>query len=126
MSLAPGTRLGPYEITGQIGAGGMGEVYCATDTTLGRQVAIKILPDVFAHDPARLARFEREARTLASLNHPNIAQIYGLEKTDGIRALVMELVEGPTLADRIAQGPIPVDEALASTFTRSPSSTRPP
>jgi serine/threonine protein kinase/Tol biopolymer transport system component len=90
----------------------MGEVWCATDTNLGRQVAIKILPDAFAHDPERLARFEREAKTLASLNHPNIAQIYGLEKTDGIRALVMELVEGPTLADRIAQGPIPVDEAL--------------
>jgi len=90
----------------------MGEVWCATDTNLGRQVAIKILPDAFAHDPERLARFEREARTLASLNHPNIAQIYGLEKTDGLRALVMELVEGPTLADRIASGPIPVDEAL--------------
>jgi serine/threonine protein kinase len=90
----------------------MGEVWCATDTNLGRQVAIKILPDAFAQDPERLARFEREARTLASLNHPNIAQIYGLEKTDGIRALVMELVEGPTLADRIAPGPIPVDEAL--------------
>jgi serine/threonine-protein kinase len=90
----------------------MGEVWCAADTNLGRQVAIKILPDVFAHDPERLARFEREARTLASLNHPNIAQIYGLEKTDSIRALVMELVAGPTLADRIAQGPIPVDEAL--------------
>ena len=108
----PVTRLGPYEITAQIGVGGMGEVWCATDTNLGRQVAIKILPDAFAHDPERLARFEREAKTLASLNHPNIAQIYGLEKTDGIRALVMELVEGPTLADRIAQGPIPIDEAL--------------
>ena len=112
MSFAPGTRLGPYEITGQIGAGGMGDVYRATDTNLGRQVAIKILPDAFAHDPERLARFEREAKTLASLNHPNIAQIYGLEKTDSIRALVLELVDGETLADRIAQGPIPVDEAL--------------
>ena len=112
MSLVPGTRLGPYEITAQIGVGGMGEVWCATDTNLGRQVAIKILPDAFAQDPDRLARFEREAKTLASLNHPNIAQIYGLEKAEGIRALVMELVEGPTLADRIAQGPIPVDEAL--------------
>ena len=90
----------------------MGEVYRALDTNLGRQVAIKILPDTFAHDPERLARFEREAKTLASLNHPNIAQIYGLEKSDGVRALVMELVEGPTLADRIAQGPIPLDEAL--------------
>jgi eukaryotic-like serine/threonine-protein kinase len=112
MALAPGTRLGPYEITAQIGVGGMGEVWCATDTHLGRQVAIKIIPDAFAHHPERLARFEREAKTLASLNHPNIAQIYGLEKTDSIRALVMELVEGPTLADRIAQGPIPFDEAL--------------
>jgi eukaryotic-like serine/threonine-protein kinase len=82
----------------------MGEVWCATDTHLGRQVAIKILPDAFAQDPDRLARFEREAKTLASLNHPNIAQIYGLEKADGVRALVMELVEGPTLADRIGQG----------------------
>jgi hypothetical protein len=90
----------------------MGEVYRALDTNLGRQVAIKILPDAFAHDAERLARFEREAKTLAALNHPNIAQIYGLEKADGIRALVMELVEGPTLADRIAQGPIPVDDAL--------------
>ena len=83
MALTAGTRLGPYEITAQIGVGGMGEVWCATDTNLGRQVAIKILPDAFAHDPERLARFEREAKTLASLNHPNIAQIYGLEKTDG-------------------------------------------
>ena len=90
----------------------MGEVYRATDTNLGRQVAIKILPEAFAQDVDRLARFEREARLLATLNHPNIAQIYGVEKTDGVRALVMELVEGPTLADRIAQGPIPVDEAL--------------
>jgi Tol biopolymer transport system component len=113
VALTAGTRLGPYEITAQIGVGGMGEVWCATDTNLGRQVAIKILPDAFAHDPERLARFEREARTLALLNHPNIAQIYGLEKTDSIRALVMELVDGPTLADRIGQGPIPIDEALA-------------
>ena len=112
MPLTAGTHLGPYEITAQIGVGGMGEVWCATDTNLGRQVAIKILPDAFAHDPERLARFEREAKTLASLNHPNIAIIHGLEKADGIRALVMELVEGPTLADRIAQGPIPIDEAL--------------
>ena len=80
MVLTSGTRLGPYEVTGQIGVGGMGEVYRATDTNLGRQVAIKVLPEAFAHDPDRLARFEREARTLASLNHPNIAQIYGLEK----------------------------------------------
>ena len=120
MSLAAGARLGPYAIQSALGAGGMGEVYRATDTALGRQVAIKVLPDAFAQDPERLARFEREAKTLASLNHPNIAQIYGLEKADpsagsglaGIRALVMELVEGPTLADRIAQGPIPIAEAL--------------
>jgi Tol biopolymer transport system component len=90
----------------------MGEVYRARDTNLGRQVAIKILPDTFAHDPQRLARFEREAKTLAALNHPNIAQIYGLEKADEVRALVMELVDGPTLADRIARGPLPLDEAL--------------
>ncbi len=83
--------VGPFEVIAQIGAGGMGEVYRATDTNLGRQVAIKVLPDVFANDPERLARFEREAKTLAALNHPNIAQIHGLEKSDGIRALVMEL-----------------------------------
>ena len=112
MSLAPGTRLGPYEITGQIGAGGMGEVYRATDPNLGRQVAIKVLPDAIAQDPERVARFEREAKTLATLNHPNIAIVHGFEKGDGVRALVMELVEGPTLADRIAHGPIPLDEAL--------------
>src|SRR5262245_40038220 len=90
----------------------MGEVYRARDTTLQRDVAIKILPEALAHDSERLARFEREARTLASLNHPNIGQIYGFEESDGIKALVMELVEGLTLADRIAQGPIPLDEAL--------------
>jgi serine/threonine protein kinase/Tol biopolymer transport system component len=112
MTLAPGVRLGPYEVTNQIGAGGMGEVYRATDTNLGRQVAIKVLPDAVATDADRLARFDREAKTLASLNHPNIAHIYGLEHAGGQTALVMELVEGPTLADRIAQGPIPIDEAL--------------
>jgi Tol biopolymer transport system component len=112
MSLALGTRLGPYEITAQIGAGGMGEVYRATDTNLNRQVAIKVLPEAMAFEPERLARFDREAKTLAALNHPNIAQIHGLERSDGTTALVMELVEGPTLADRIAQRPIPVDEAL--------------
>ncbi len=108
MTLTPGTRLGPYEITAQIGEGGMGEVYRATDTNLGRDVAIKVLPESVAQDPERLARFDREARTLAALNHPNIAQIHGLEKSAGSIALVMELVEGPTLADRIAQGAIPV------------------
>jgi serine/threonine protein kinase len=112
MALAAGTRLGPYEIATQIGAGGMGEVYRARDMNLGRDVAIKVLPEEVAHDADRLARFEREAKTLASLNHPNIAIIHGLEKADGTRALVMELVEGPTLADRIAQGPIPTEEAL--------------
>src|SRR4029450_11661177 len=112
MALAPGTRLGPYEIGAQIGLGGMGEVDRARDTKLQRDVAIKVLPEALAHDSERLARFEREARTLASLNHPHIGQIYGLEESDGIKALVMELVEGPTLADRIAQGPIPLDEAL--------------
>ena len=112
MSLVQGSRLGPYEILGAIGAGGMGEVYRALDTSLGRQVAIKTLPDALADDPERLTRFEREAKTLATLNHPNIAQIYGLETTSGVRALVMELIEGSTLADRITQGPIPLDEAL--------------
>ena len=90
----------------------MGQVYQATDTKLNRQVALKILPEAFATDPDRLARFQREAQVLASLNHPNIAAIHGLEESDGIRALVLELVEGPTLADRISQGPIPVDETL--------------
>ncbi len=118
MSLNPGTRVGSYEVIAQIGAGGMGDVYRATDTNLGRQVAIKVLPDAFAHDAERLARFEREAKTLASLNHPNIAIVHGLERSDasagrpGMYALIMELVEGPTLADRIAAGPIPLDEAL--------------
>jgi eukaryotic-like serine/threonine-protein kinase len=120
MALAPGARFGPYEISAQIGAGGMGEVYRAKDSNLERDVAIKVLPDLFAQDPERLARFEREAKTLASLNHPNIAIVYGLEKASvakdsgqsAVRALIMELVDGPTLADRIAQGPIPVDEAL--------------
>ena len=112
MSFAPGTRLGPYEITGHLGAGGMGEVYRATDTNLKRTVAIKVLAEAVASDGEHLARFQREAEVLARLNHPNIAAIYGLEKSDGTAALVMELVEGPTLADRIAQGPIPIDEAL--------------
>ena len=112
MALSSGTKLGPYEITAQIGEGGMGEVYQATDTKLKRQVAIKVLPESVAGDSERLARFQREAEVLASLNHPNIAAIHGLEDSDGTKALVMELVEGPTLADRIARGAIPVDEAL--------------
>jgi serine/threonine protein kinase len=113
MSLSAGTRLGPYEIVAPIGAGGMGEVYRARDTKLGRDVAIKILLPAVANDPERLARFSREAQVLASLNHPNIAHIHGLEESDDLRALVMELVEGPTLAERIAHGAIPVNEALA-------------
>jgi len=112
MSLALGSRLGHYDVTALIGEGGMGQVYQATDTKHNRQVALKILPEAFASDPDRLARFQREAHVLASLNHPNIAAIYGLEEADDARPLVLELVEGPTLADRIAQGPIPVDEAL--------------
>jgi eukaryotic-like serine/threonine-protein kinase len=112
VSLVPGTRLGPYEITAQIGAGGMGEVYRATDTHLKRPVAIKVLPGAVAADVDRLARLQREAEVLASLNHPNIAHIHGLEKSEGTTALVMELVEGQTLAERIAEGPIPIDEAL--------------
>jgi Tol biopolymer transport system component len=112
MPLTPGTRLGPYDVTAQIGAGGMGEVYRATDTNLKRSVAIKILPEALATDPERLARFQREAEVLASLNHPNIAHIYGLEKSTSTIALAMELVEGPTLADRIAQGALPVPDAL--------------
>ena len=112
MPLTPGTTLGPYSVTAKIGEGGMGEVYQARDTKLDRDVALKVLPEAFTSDPDRLARFEREAKVLASLNHPNIGTIYGLEEAEGVKALVLELVEGPTLADRIKQGPIPVDEAL--------------
>ena len=107
-----GVRFGTYEITALIGVGGMGEVYHARDTTLGRSAAIKVLPASFAADAARVARFEQEAKTLAALNHANIAQIFGLERSGGTLALAMELVEGTTLAERIAQGPLPVDEAL--------------
>ncbi len=112
MTLAAGAKLGPYEITGAIGAGGMGEVYRARDAKLGRDVALKVLPEAFARDAERMARFQREAKVLASLNHPNIATIHGLEDSGSTHALVMELVEGPTLADRIKQGPIPIDESL--------------
>src|SRR6266516_7254734 len=132
MTLAAGTKLGPYEILAPLGAGGMGEVYRARDTKLGRDVALKVLPEAFAKDCERMARFQREAQMLASLNHPNIASIYGLEESGGVRALVMELVEGPTLAERIATrvcgdsagaglapparaqqaAPLPLDEAL--------------
>src|SRR5262252_5617493 len=109
MSLAPGTRLGPYEVIALVGAGGMGEVYRARDTKLSRDVALKILPEAFTVDGDRIARFRREAQVLASLNHPNIAAIYGFEDSGRTQALVLELVEGPTLADRIAKGPIPLD-----------------
>ncbi len=136
MALTPGTRLGVYDVLAAIGAGGMGQVWRARDTRLNRDVALKVLPDSFAHDPERLARFTREAQTLASLNHPNIAAIYGLEESApstgsgpggsgqaGVRALVMELVEGDDLSQRIARGlaspkpggeggAIPLDEAL--------------
>ncbi len=110
--LSSGTRLGPYTVTEQIGSGGMGLVYSARDTRLNRNVAVKVLPHEFSDDPERMARFSREAQVLASLNHPCIASIYGLEETGGMRALVMELVEGPTLAERISRGPIPLEEAL--------------
>src|SRR4029434_9435121 len=112
MSFVAGMRFGSFEIVSPLGAGGMGEVYRARDTRLDRHVAVKVLLDSFARDPERLARFEREAKLLASLNHPHIAQIYGIEESGGTKALVIELVEGPTLADRIAQGPVPLDEAL--------------
>src|SRR6516162_1688384 len=103
MALAPGTMVGPYEIGGSLGAGGMGEVYRARDTKLKREVAVKVLPEILATDRARKLRFEREAELLASLNHPNIAHLYGLEDAGAVHALVMELVDGATLAERIAQ-----------------------
>jgi serine/threonine protein kinase/tetratricopeptide (TPR) repeat protein len=112
-TIAPGTRLGPYEILAKLGEGGMGEVWRARDTTLGRDVALKTLPAEFGDDRDRLARFEREARLLASLNHPNIAQVYGLEASGTTRALVMELVEGATLAERLAHGPLPLGDCVA-------------
>ena len=108
-----GRQLGPYTIVAPLGAGGMGEVYRARDSKLGRDVAIKILPSHFTADPERRARFAREARLLATLNHPHIGAIYGLEEADGVTALVLELVEGPTLADRLERGPLPIAEALA-------------
>jgi serine/threonine protein kinase len=108
-----GRRLGIYQLQSLLGVGGMGEVYRARDTKLGRDVAVKILPRAFTSDPQRVARFDREARTLASLNHPNIGAIYGLEESDGIRALVLELVEGDTLTDRIRRSPVPVKETVA-------------
>ena len=112
MNLPPGTRIGPYEIVSMLGAGGMGEVYRARDTTLDREIAIKVLPSVFAGDANRFARFQREAKVLASLNHPHIAHVYGVEVRDGVHALLMELIEGETLGALIARGPIPLDDAL--------------
>src|SRR4026207_1942346 len=112
MPIGPGRRLGPYEVTALLGEGGMGKVWRAHHTGLKRDDALKVLPDAFASDPDRLARFQREAQVLASLNHPNIAHVYGLEQADGVQALVMELVEGTTLADRLAHGPLPLDDAL--------------
>jgi len=114
LAIHPGQRVGPYEILSAIGAGGMGEVYQAHDTKLGRDVAIKVLPEAFAYDPERLSRFQREAKMLASLNHPNIATIYGLEQSNGIQYLVMELVAGETLAERVKrEGAVPIEESLA-------------
>jgi serine/threonine protein kinase/Tol biopolymer transport system component len=130
MSLAAGTKLGPYEVVGGIGAGGMGEVYRARDTKLGREVALKVLPEAFASDAERMARFEREAKVLASLNHPNIASIYGFEESGNVRALVMELVEGQTLAERIVGGvgaglkPAPTDARGVSASEAGAKSTR--
>src|SRR5215831_4497594 len=112
MSSLKGTRIGPYEIAALIGVGGMGEVYRALDTNLKRDVALKVLPESLVTDASRLARLQREAEMLASLNHTNVAHIYGLERSDGRTALVMELIEGPTLAERIAQGALPQSEAL--------------
>ena len=112
MSLGAGTRLGPYEIVALRGAGGRGEVYRARDTKLGREVAVKVLPEAWAFDADRAARFEREAQVLAALNHPHIAALYGMEQSNGRHFLVMELVEGETLAERLHRGPLPVKDAL--------------
>src|SRR5499427_2061561 len=112
MPLNVGTQLGSYEITALLGKGGMGEVYRARDAKLKREVAIKVLPDEFSRDGDRASRFQREAEVLASLNHPNIAAIYDLAEAKGTRFLVLELVEGETLAERVQRGPLPVDEAL--------------
>src|SRR5918993_579938 len=112
MPLPAGTKFGPHEIVSPLGAGGMGEVYRARDGRLNRSVALKVLPEHLAHDPDRLARFKREAQLLAALSHPGIAAIHGFEEAGGIHALVLELVEGPTLAERVERGPIPLEEAL--------------
>jgi serine/threonine protein kinase len=112
MALEPGSKIGPYTITAPLGAGGMGEVYRASDSKLKREVAIKVLPDDLARDPERLTRFEREAQLLAALNHPNIGAIYGLEESAGAQCLILELIKGRTLAEVIPEGGMPVDQAL--------------
>ncbi|HXG56501.1 MAG TPA: protein kinase [Vicinamibacterales bacterium] len=124
MTLLPGMRLGAYEVTAPLGAGGMGEVYRVRDSKLKREVALKVLPADVASTPERLARFQREAELLASLNHPNIAHVYGLEESGGITALVMELVEGEDLSHRIAAGAIPIDEALLRARSHDPALRR--
>src|SRR5216117_981509 len=118
-SIMIGTKLAHYEITSHLGTGGMGEVYQATDSKLGRSVAIKLLPEAFTHDQDRAARFEREARVLASLNHPNIAAIYGVEESGGRKFLVMELVEGETLAERISRSQISETLGIAAQITEA-------
>src|SRR5262245_60882110 len=112
MSITPGTRIGAYEVTSNLGEGGMGVVFRARDTKLLRDVALKVLPDHFADDPDRLSRLQREAQLLASVNHPNIAQIFGLEQVGNAGCIVMELVEGETLSEKLKNGPLPIDEAL--------------
>src|SRR5215510_12792794 len=112
MAIVPGSRVGAYDVIAAIGAGGMGEVYRARDRALNREVALKVLPDAWVLDADRLARFRREAQVLAAISHPNIAAIYGLEESAGVPAIVLEFIDGPTLADRIAQGPLPIAEAL--------------
>jgi Protein kinase domain len=121
MALIPGTKLGPYEIVALLGAGGMGEVYRARDTKLGRDVALKLLPQVFTTDADRVTRFKREARVLASLNHPHIGAIYGFEDAGDMPALVLELVEGPTLDDRVRRGPLPLPEAFSGRSRQRPA-----
>ena len=125
MSLTLGSRIGQYEIRSLIGAGGMGEVYRARDTKLNRDVALKVLPDSFANDPDRLARFQREAQVLASLNHPNIAHIHGLEDSGGVRALVMELVEGEDLAQRLMRAAPSRSTKRCRSRSRSPKPSKP-
>src|SRR5262245_58729347 len=113
MPLAPGSRVGVYDVIAAVGAGGMGEVYRARDRVLNREVALKVLPEAWLLDPDRLARFRREAQVLAAVSHPNIAAIYGFEESSGIPALVLEFIDGPTLSDQLARGPLSVRDALA-------------